>query len=425
MDYHLSSYQFTPYSWALIVATLVGLGVALAAWRRRTALGAVYLVLLELAVAEWAFAIAFEAAATELSLKLFWSKIAYLGTTSAPLFYFLFAMAYSQQGKYLTRRNLALLSIAPVLTIVVAATNDWHHWLWTDISINPDTNIAIYGHGLWFWIFVAYSYALLSVGVASLYLAVFRFPAFYKSQVGALLIGSALPIVGNVIYVFGLNPIPGLDWTPVAFVLSGLILVVGVFRFRLLDLIPVARNVLVDTMGDGVLVIDAQGRIADFNPAMQTIIGLPADQVIGHPAAQIFAHWQELIDCFQIDTESQIETYYGKETERCYDLRLSPLRDRRGQLTGQLIVLRDITKHKRLEKERTHLIQELEDALAQVKTLSGLLPICAHCKRIKDDADNWHSVEVYVRDHSEAEFTHSICPDCMRELYPEFVKDKE
>ena len=86
MDYHLSSYQFTPYSWTLIAATLVGLGAMLAAWRRRTALGAVYLTFLELAVAEWAFAIAFEAAATELSLKLLWSKIAYLGTTSVPLF---------------------------------------------------------------------------------------------------------------------------------------------------------------------------------------------------------------------------------------------------------------------------------------------------------------------------------------------------
>ncbi len=106
-------------------------------------------------------------------------------------------------------------------------------------------------------------------------------------------------------------------------------------------------------------------------------------------------------------------------------MRLSPLCDQRSQLTGQLIVLRDITKRKRLEEERARLIHELEDALAQVKTLSSLLPICAHCKKIRDDQDNWHSVEVYVRDHSEAEFTHGICPDCMRELYAEFVTDRK
>jgi PAS domain S-box-containing protein len=81
----------------------------------------------------------------------------------------------------------------------------------------------------------------------------------------------------------------------------------------------------------------------------------------------------------------------------------------------------EIAERKRAEAEREQLIRELQDALQQVKVLSGILPICASCKRIRDEAGDWHQVEVYVRDHSEAEFSHSICPECARRLYPDLV----
>jgi len=90
-----------------------------------------------------------------------------------------------------------------------------------------------------------------------------------------------------------------------------------------------------------------------------------------------------------------------------------------------IYVMRDITERKQAEEKREQLILELQDALAQVKTLSGLLPICANCKKVRDDQGYWHSVEAYVREHSEAEFSHGICPDCMKQLYPWFNKDGE
>lgn len=83
-------------------------------------------------------------------------------------------------------------------------------------------------------------------------------------------------------------------------------------------------------------------------------------------------------------------------------------------------VTRDITARKQTEAERDRLIQELRQALANVKSLSGLLPICASCKKIRDDQGYWNQVESYVQAHSEATFTHGICPDCMKRLYPEF-----
>ncbi len=84
----------------------------------------------------------------------------------------------------------------------------------------------------------------------------------------------------------------------------------------------------------------------------------------------------------------------------------------------------DITKHKEAEEERDRLVLELKDALSQVKTLSGLLPICASCKKIENNKGCWEEMEVYIRDHSEADFSHGICPECAEKLYPEYYKKK-
>jgi DNA-binding NtrC family response regulator len=84
---------------------------------------------------------------------------------------------------------------------------------------------------------------------------------------------------------------------------------------------------------------------------------------------------------------------------------------------------KELAERKRVEKERESLIKDLQDALAKVKTLSGLIPICAACKKIRDDQGYWNHIEEYIRDHSEAEFSHSLCPDCAKELYPTIFQE--
>lgn len=95
-------------------------------------------------------------------------------------------------------------------------------------------------------------------------------------------------------------------------------------------------------------------------------------------------------------------------------------------MEGQKDTLREeIVWRKKAEEEREKLISQLQQALAEVKTLSGLLPTCASCKKIRDDKGNWNQTEVYIRDHSQAEFSHGICPDCAKKLYAENSKDTE
>ncbi|MBC8402955.1 MAG: GAF domain-containing protein, partial [Candidatus Marinimicrobia bacterium] len=166
-------------------------------------------------------------------------------------------------------------------------------------------------------------------------------------------------------YVFNLNPIPGLDWTPLAFGISGLILIWGVYNYQLLSLIPVARHKLVETMVDGVMVIDTQGRIVDLNPAMETIIGVPADKVLGHEAAEVLANWEELLYCLQDGKDTQTEIQLVKNNlVLFYDLLISTIFYRRNLKSGQLILLRNITRYKFAENEFRELFQNMRSGVA-------------------------------------------------------------
>jgi hypothetical protein len=105
-----------------------------------------------------------------------------------------------------------------------------------------------------------------------------------------------------------------------------------------------------------------------------------------------------------------------------FDLTVEPLRDSRGTLVGITCACTDVTPSKQAAAERERLIAELQDALAKVKLLSGLLPICASCKRIRDKHGSWRQLETYIRAHSEAEFTHGVCPECFQKLYGDYLR---
>jgi hypothetical protein len=106
------------------------------------------------------------------------------------------------------------------------------------------------------------------------------------------------------------------------------------------------------------------------------------------------------------------------EGRRWLDVRVDPIQDRWGTLAGRLVVARDVTLQKELEDEREQLIDELQDALHKVVQLEGLLPICASCRKVRDDTGYWGNVEEYFRSRAPVEFTYGICPDCQVTLYP-------
>lgn len=114
---------------------------------------------------------------------------------------------------------------------------------------------------------------------------------------------------------------------------------------------------------------------------------------------------------------------YNKETHH-FILTSKPFFDSKNKVAGIIESFQDITDRKKLEDEKARLIDQLQSSLEKVKLLSGFLPICASCKKIRDDKGYWNQIESYIKDHSEAEFSHGICPECAKKLYPEFMKEE-
>ncbi len=150
-------------------------------------------------------------------------------------------------------------------------------------------------------------------------------------------------------------------------------------------------------------------------------LGLTPEGVVGTTVPEYFPSEPTCIPfathlrALQGDPGSYVATF-KERTLRAY---VEPMRNPNGAITGCIGIALDITEQKQLEEQRERLIEELRNALTQIKTLRGLLPICAACKKIRDDRGYWTQIEQYIRAHSEAEFTHGICPDCVKKLYPE------
>lgn len=367
-------WQYTPYALPLLAAAAVSGAVALYAWWRREASGARAVALLMLAVSVWSLGYALEFSASDLGSKVFWAKVEYLGIVTVPVAWLVFALRYTGRARWLTRRNLAVLAGIPFITLLLVATNEAHGLVWSRTALDPSGTFLLVDHGAWFWVYWAYSYLLLLFGTFFLVSMLIRSPGLYRRQVWALLVAVAAPWVGNAMYVFGLNPLPNLDLTPFAFLFSGIALAWGLFRFRLLEIVPVARDAVIEGMDDGVIAVDLRGRVVDLNPAAQRILDHPASEVLGSALALVAPDLDALIEGYGASSEAHKEVELGGgPARRSYDLTLSSLRDREGRRTGWLLMLHDVTERKRVERELIRQRAELAHSNAELEHFAYLI----------------------------------------------------
>ena len=362
-------WQWTPTSMTLLSTSGLSLAIVVVLFRRRAIPGGATLVLLMLAVAEWCLVAGLEAAVVPLSLKILFSKLEYVGSGSVAVLFLLFASRYSGRNAWLSRPRIAALWLMPLASVTLTASNEWHGLVWTGFSpAPPGTNALIYHHGIGFFVIIAAIYIYLLIASALLVITAVRPPIVQRRQTITLLIATAFPWISGILYAANVTPISGLNLTPVSFVATGVVLACGIVPLRLFDLVPVARDSLIEGMSDGILVIDVQRRVVDVNPAARRLLNLPSD-VIGADVHRALSPWPQIASQCGSEQERHLELVLSENPLRYVDVRFAPLRKGTHAAAGCLIVVRDITKRYRAETELQNANQRLQDQLHQIERL--------------------------------------------------------
>lgn len=412
------AFLVTPSVTAQAVASAISLGMFGFGVRRRASPGGTAFSALMAAVVWWTLFAALEAAAVDQSLKVALSSVEYLGTVSTAPCFFLFALGRRTGDRPVPLVGSALLWLIPVATVAAIVSNPLHRLFWTGFSASPlaGSNLLVYGHGPLFYVHMGYSFLVTLSATILLVRAALGAQRVFLFQTAVLLAAALAPWVGAVFYLTPLNPWPGLDLIPLSFAVAGLLLFLAFSRFRLLELAPVALRQLFTRMADGLVVLDAENRVVDINPAARQIFGVE-DNPVGRDARAL-AGWAGIMPARWGPGEDLIETPYPGDPPRHLDVRVTPIAGRGGRAAGRLVVIRDVTARREVELERERLIGELRQAIADIKTLRGLLPICAGCKKIRDDTGYWQGLEQYLSAHAAVQFSHGLCPDCLAKYNP-------
>ncbi len=367
-DWH---YQYTPAIWPSIFTIMLLTVLAAYAWRRRSLTGAWWLVIYCLFGLLFLGAKVVEFLAVDFETKVFWFNLEYPwwmpGTTALTCF----ILEYTWPGRWVTRRTLVLLSIVPLLGITLLFTNHFHNLAFTGYEFTGDV-VPIYGPVGWF--FLVYNLGLRALSITALAWLCVRSP---QHRWPALLILLAELTVG-IVLVFD----PYIEESWFFYVPEKAIPVVAcaiaLFGFRIFDPISLARQMVIEQMNAGMLVLDLEGRVVSLNPAAERILKASSRQVKGKPVKELLPAYPE--KCLAGSSEAEIELVFGEGTgPHYYMVSDSLLKDFRGLEAGRLLLLRDMTEQKRAQAqileqqralsmlhEREQLARELHDNLGQV-----------------------------------------------------------
>jgi len=324
----------------------------------------------------WCLGTAMEISAAGLESKLFWSKVGFPAYTFGPLGWTVMVLQITDLRRWTSPKRILLLCIIPVISVILVWTNDFHGLIWQHISVGKLNSLTV-KHGLWFWVHAAYSDGL---NLFSVFLTI-RFwrrnAPLYGKQFRCLAFSMLFVMLVNATYVLGIGP--HIDTTPIAWGISSLFITWALFRNKLFDLVPIARNRVMESITDGIVVLDLKNRIVDMNPSARYIFDCEAAQTIGRSAADFFAEWPALQELVREDGECVGFKYKLNKKYRYYETSSLPIKNEKENLLGKLLSIRDVTEKKIIEdkllqqqqeiavkEERERMARDLHDNFGQI-----------------------------------------------------------
>lgn len=404
------NYLITPHGLILFITSALSALVGVVAMQRQYRHSGKLLTGFMLSIAIWSLGSGIETGVTAIQTKILWSKISYIGFSFAAPLCFLFILSYTNNWKWINVPVLIGIGSLSVITLVLAWTNDYHGLIWRGFAHGDrHLNILIYEHGLWFWIFWVFQLVLyiLTLGILLKDLGVKKSP--YREQTATIIIATLMPAVAGILYSLKVSPIPGLDWMPVFTFFTGILFTWNMYQYHFLDLVPVARDVLVDQMLDGMILLDDRQRIIDINPSARRIIQHGEKIKIGDNLADVIPELSTSLTRGDGHQTTQILTFNETKTNNRYvDVRFTIIYGGKNSVNCSLLLFRDITKRKNIEDSLNKANRELEKRLEEIQILQAQL----REESIRDPLTNLYNRR-YLEDSLRREFAHAH-----REKYP-------
>jgi len=356
----------------LLFAVLAGLSsgvLAVVVWRGRRVPGAGFLAIMALGAAIWSATAVAELLAPTLGGKLLAARLTYIGTVLVPWSWLLFALAYTGRAPRQIKRLAERLAVLPLMTVLFVFLSPSLPLLWLVAHVanaSGDPQPLLVEHAWWFWVNVAYSYSCMLVGSALLLQAVFRIVRPLTTPGLTIVLAVTLPWLANALTITGVLPLKGLDLTPPTIAASALLIAYAALHLRALDVHPgvvlAARDAVFESMRDGLLVVDAQGTIVSANQAAEALllaVDAAAPSLLGRPVSELLrCSDEEPAACLSLDEKAEggghsAEVRGAGKDGPALEVVVSRL-GRSSQVSGYVLVVRDVTERTRMREELLH-----------------------------------------------------------------------
>ncbi len=341
------------FSVVLLFAAGICLLLSIHAFRRYISKEALFFACLALAITFYAGGYAFELLNSTISGMLLWVRIEYIGVAVLPALWLLFSVQYSGNGKWLSPQVISAFFFIPVLTFVLNYTNEFHHLYYSAVRLNTEAPFPVLAvdKGPWYWVQQGYTMLSILSGNVLFLRRVWLISPAYRRQAAIVLSASFIPWVSNFIYALGLTPW-GIDVTPFTLAVSGSLFAVGLFKYHLFDLIPIARERVFEHISDAVIVVDRKGRILDFNPAGQRFCPALNEESFGKPVREVLKGIPGMMGVLDSDAREYRELCVRhEERDRYYHIQNTPITDSKRRVLGNALILHEETEEVLLREQ--------------------------------------------------------------------------